>query len=53
MPDSTLTPAQEAAQRRAAERARHEAEALRKNLLRRKAQSRARQKPAAEAEKCR
>jgi len=49
MPDSTLTPAQAAAQRRAEARAQREANALRKNLLRRKAQSRARKNPAPQA----
>jgi hypothetical protein len=53
-PESTQTKAELAASRRAAARAAREAAALRANLSRRKAQSRARQvKPAGDAPKCR
>jgi hypothetical protein len=53
-PDSTPTKAELAAARRAKQRAEREAAALRANLARRKAQSRARATPPAEeAQKCR
>jgi hypothetical protein len=52
-PDSASTKAEQAAAARKARRAAQEAEALRKNLLKRKAQSRARVATSEGSESCR